>query len=291
MPMPNRNIEGNYRYGYQGEFAEKEKEIGEGRNSFQLRLWDSRIGRWLTTDPYGQFASPYVGMGNNPVAFVDPDGGFCEDTNGNQIPCPDGYGHFDGPTEQTGLFWDGEYAGLKSSLVTINASRYPAPPNGLANSNNNIQGSINYNGVLELALNGVENFGGTSNFKLYGAAFTGDMYKTATVNVNWVNGAKVIGNLKLGYDVGKDVYKAATNEGQKRDDAITGLATTGVVAGATRLYPPIGVIYTGATIIKETETWKQAVHDARQENIRKRLENGEYGLTDLPKNLEFRQGQ
>jgi RHS repeat-associated protein len=82
MPMPNRNVEGNYRYGYQGEFAEKEPELGQGVNSFELRLWDSRIGRWLTTDPYGQYSSPYLGMGNNPISFVDPDGGFsgpCDD--------------------------------------------------------------------------------------------------------------------------------------------------------------------------------------------------------------------
>ncbi|MNF86260.1 hypothetical protein D3C84_686920 [compost metagenome] len=44
--------------------------------AFQLRLWDGRIGRWLSTDPYSQYASPYLGMGNNPVSGVDPDGGW-----------------------------------------------------------------------------------------------------------------------------------------------------------------------------------------------------------------------
>ncbi|TCK65012.1 RHS repeat-associated protein [Winogradskyella wandonensis] len=73
MPMPNRNIEGNYRYGYQGEYAEKE-EVGS-TNSFELRLWDSRIGRWMSPDPYGEFFSPYLGMGNNPISLTDPDGG------------------------------------------------------------------------------------------------------------------------------------------------------------------------------------------------------------------------
>ena len=37
---------------------------------------NARIGRWISPDPYGQFASAYVGMGNNPVSGVDPDGGF-----------------------------------------------------------------------------------------------------------------------------------------------------------------------------------------------------------------------
>lgn len=39
-------------------------------------MWDSRLARWTSTDPYGQFHSPYLGMGNNPVSGVDPDGGF-----------------------------------------------------------------------------------------------------------------------------------------------------------------------------------------------------------------------
>lgn len=75
MPMPNRQIVGGepYRYGYQGEFAETDPETG--KPAFQLRLWDGRIGRWLTTDPYRQFNSLYLGMGNNPINGVDPDGG------------------------------------------------------------------------------------------------------------------------------------------------------------------------------------------------------------------------
>jgi hypothetical protein len=43
--------------------------------AFELRLWDGRLGRWLTVDPYGEFFSPYVGMGNNPINLIDPDGG------------------------------------------------------------------------------------------------------------------------------------------------------------------------------------------------------------------------
>ncbi|SRX52234.1 RHS repeat domain-containing protein [Aequorivita sp. CIP111184] len=76
MPMPNRNVQGSYRYGYQGEFAETDPETG--MPAFELRLWDARIGRWLTTDPYEQHFSPYMGMGNNPISTVDPDGG-CDD--------------------------------------------------------------------------------------------------------------------------------------------------------------------------------------------------------------------
>ena len=68
--MPNRNVEGDYRYKFQGQ--EKDKETG--MEAFEARLWDSRIGRWLTVDPAGEFYSPYLGMGNNPISTIDPDG-------------------------------------------------------------------------------------------------------------------------------------------------------------------------------------------------------------------------
>ncbi len=45
-------------------------------HDFFLRNYDPALGRWMQTDPYNQFASPYVGMGNGPHMGVDPDGGF-----------------------------------------------------------------------------------------------------------------------------------------------------------------------------------------------------------------------
>ena len=63
-----------YRFGYQGQFSEYDSLTKT--NTFQLRLYDPRFGRWLSTDPYGQYESPYVGMGNNPVGAVDADGGW-----------------------------------------------------------------------------------------------------------------------------------------------------------------------------------------------------------------------
>ena len=78
MPMPGRNNDANqseYRYKYQGQ----EKDAETGMEAFELRLWDARIGRWLTTDPAGQYSSPYLGMGNNPISRVDPDGGKTDD--------------------------------------------------------------------------------------------------------------------------------------------------------------------------------------------------------------------
>ncbi len=72
MAMPNRNIVGGYRYGYQGEYSEKDEETG--LNAFELRMYDSRINRWISPDPAQQYSSPYLGMGNNWMNGTDPDG-------------------------------------------------------------------------------------------------------------------------------------------------------------------------------------------------------------------------
>ncbi|MFM9841176.1 MAG: RHS repeat-associated core domain-containing protein [Cyclobacteriaceae bacterium] len=67
------DMDAKYRYGYQGKYAEKDDETGW--NHFELREYDPIIGRWTSKDPAGQYHSPYVAMGNNPVNRTDPDGG------------------------------------------------------------------------------------------------------------------------------------------------------------------------------------------------------------------------
>ncbi|WP_233592240.1 peptidoglycan DD-metalloendopeptidase family protein [Flavobacterium sp. RSP15] len=69
--LPMRTSLNNYRYAFQGQELDGETNM----EAFQLRLWDGRIGRWLSPDPYGEFDSPYLGMGNNPISLIDPDGG------------------------------------------------------------------------------------------------------------------------------------------------------------------------------------------------------------------------
>jgi|GEM_PF-5631869 len=63
---------GAYRYGFNGK--EKDSEFSEGSYDFGARCLDVRVGRWLSVDPkagkYPSFA-PYIGMGNNPVVFID----------------------------------------------------------------------------------------------------------------------------------------------------------------------------------------------------------------------------
>lgn len=101
--MPGRNLVGDYRYGYQGQFSEKDEETG--LNSFELRMYDSRIMRWTSPDPYGEFSSPYMAMGNNWANVTDPDGG-C-------TTCPDNaekgdfynHGDYDNPLTFDGANW------------------------------------------------------------------------------------------------------------------------------------------------------------------------------------------
>ncbi|HEY3405571.1 MAG TPA: RHS repeat-associated core domain-containing protein, partial [Ohtaekwangia sp.] len=68
--------ESNYRFGYQGQFAERDEETGW--NHFELREYDPVIGRWLVPDPYGEFWSPYLAFANNPINRVDPTGGLTD---------------------------------------------------------------------------------------------------------------------------------------------------------------------------------------------------------------------
>lgn len=65
-----------YRFGYQGQFAEKDEETGW--NHFELREYDPVIGRWTVTDPYGQYWSPYTSVGNNPINSIDASGGYSQ---------------------------------------------------------------------------------------------------------------------------------------------------------------------------------------------------------------------
>ena len=71
------NGAGDYRYGFQGQ--EHDDEIkGKGNSyDFGARMYDSRLGRWLTIDPlankYSSF-SPYNFVLNTPIWAVDRDG-------------------------------------------------------------------------------------------------------------------------------------------------------------------------------------------------------------------------
>jgi RHS repeat-associated core domain len=63
----------NNQHQYQGSFNELDEDIGW--NDFQLRNYDPQIGRWVQQDPYVQYESLYLGMGNDPINNIDPSGG------------------------------------------------------------------------------------------------------------------------------------------------------------------------------------------------------------------------
>ena len=73
-PLPGRNYVSavGYRYNYQGQ----EKDAETGLLNFELRQFDPRLSRWFAPDPMGQYYSPYLAMGNNPVNMIDPTGGY-----------------------------------------------------------------------------------------------------------------------------------------------------------------------------------------------------------------------
>lgn len=52
---------------------------------FELRQYDPIVGRWMTTDPFGQYHSPYLAMGNDPINGVDPTGGLFGNICGNLL--------------------------------------------------------------------------------------------------------------------------------------------------------------------------------------------------------------
>jgi len=75
--MPGRNGGEDYRHGFNG--MERDDEIKGAANSldFGARIYDPRLGRWLSVDPlHREFAdqSPYKAANNCPVTFLDPDG-------------------------------------------------------------------------------------------------------------------------------------------------------------------------------------------------------------------------
>ena len=68
-----QDVTGDYRYGYQGQ---EKSQNDVNWDNFELRTYNHDLGRWSAPDPYGQFHSPYLAMGNNPVNNIDPNGGY-----------------------------------------------------------------------------------------------------------------------------------------------------------------------------------------------------------------------
>jgi RHS repeat-associated protein len=78
MLMPGRNMRrGEYRFGFNGMEGDDEMKGLGNSYDFGARMYDSRIGRWLSRDPaevkYPSM-SPYNAFNDNPMLYIDPDG-------------------------------------------------------------------------------------------------------------------------------------------------------------------------------------------------------------------------
>ncbi|MHB1276961.1 MAG: RHS repeat-associated core domain-containing protein [Bacteroidia bacterium] len=78
----------DYRFGFNG--MEKDNEAkGQGNSlDFGARIYDSRLGRWLSVDPSFKMytgISPFHFATNNPVNYLDANGRWARDQNGNII--------------------------------------------------------------------------------------------------------------------------------------------------------------------------------------------------------------
>jgi RHS repeat-associated protein len=76
--MPGRKYSqpnSSYRYGFNGK--EIDNNTGEGNLDFGARIYDGRLGRFLSVDPITSefpWQSPYAYAANNPISLIDVDG-------------------------------------------------------------------------------------------------------------------------------------------------------------------------------------------------------------------------
>jgi RHS repeat-associated protein len=75
MGMFGRSSGNEYAFGFNGK--RDEKEVANGVQDFGARMYDTKLARWMSTDPkkvYFSSWSPYNYVLDNPILFTDPDG-------------------------------------------------------------------------------------------------------------------------------------------------------------------------------------------------------------------------
>jgi len=77
---------GEYRYGFNG--MEKDSENNSGAYDFGSRIYDARLGKWVSLDPYWKQypkLSSYCFVNNGPIYFIDVEGKYFVGTNGEKV--------------------------------------------------------------------------------------------------------------------------------------------------------------------------------------------------------------
>ncbi len=77
MLMPGRSVAaaGGYRFGFNGKENDNEIKGLGNQIAFEARIYDPRIGRFLSVDPViKSYESGYMAFAGNPIWFTDPDG-------------------------------------------------------------------------------------------------------------------------------------------------------------------------------------------------------------------------
>ncbi len=102
---------GGYQYHNPYKFNGKELDEETRLYYYGARYYDPKISLWLSVDPLAEkypSMSPYNYVVNNPVRYIDPTGMFCVDANGKQIPCPEEFKKYTGPTKETAVLDNGK---------------------------------------------------------------------------------------------------------------------------------------------------------------------------------------
>lgn len=88
--MPGRvyNDQDRYRYGFNGKENDSEVKGEGGQQDYGMRIYDPRVARFLSVDPLMReypWYTPYQFAGNNPIKYIDLDGGEPMDPLGEQV--------------------------------------------------------------------------------------------------------------------------------------------------------------------------------------------------------------
>jgi RHS repeat-associated protein len=120
-----------YKYGFNGKEKDDEINVGGGSYDFGARIYDSRLGRWLSIDPlqakYPDL-STYNFVANNPLRFQDPTGEFLLDVHqratknalelfGNKILSPNVHGFNSNASFLDGLRGNGSSISPKAGVT------------------------------------------------------------------------------------------------------------------------------------------------------------------------------